>query len=493
MIQSQNSQHEIEMVTIDELVPTDHLLRKIDRFINFDFILEKTRHFYCNDNGRPAVNPIILFKMLFIGYLFGIRSERQLIREIQTNVAYRWFLGFKLTDAIPHHSTISKNRINRFAESNIYQEIFDEIVLQAMQKNMVDGKAFYTDSTHLKANANKNKFEKKIVQKSTRDYIDELNKDVAQDRENHGKKPLKENPDFGKPEEKETKISTTDPDAGYMVREGKPKGFFYLDHRTVDGKHNIILDAHVTPGNMHDSVPYLERLDYLKNHFKLTPKAVGLDAGYYTASICKGLVNRAIYGVISYRRPNYSKDVIRANKFIYNKDLDCYECPAGEVLKYRTTSRDGYKEYASDPKICESCPWLGERTKSRQKKRVIIRHIWQEYKEKINGHRLEESGKKIYKRRKETVERSFADAKQLHGHRYAKLRGKASVQEQCWLAAACQNMKRIAEVQGKIRLWVYFCKKCLKKMSKKLLREFFESFFKKKTLPILHTKNYLKT
>ena len=110
MIQSQNFQHEIEIVIIDELVPVDHLLRKIDRFINFDFILEKTQHFYCSDNGRPATNPIVFFKMLFIGYLFGIRLERQLIREIQTNVAYRWFLGFKLTDSIPHHSTISKNR-----------------------------------------------------------------------------------------------------------------------------------------------------------------------------------------------------------------------------------------------------------------------------------------------------------------------------------------------------------------------------------------------
>src|ERR1700752_3090599 len=142
----------MEFVSIEELVPKDHLLRKMDKAIDFGFIREKVRSLYCADNGRPAIDPVVLFKMLFIGYLFGVRSERQLVRDIQVNVAYRWFLGFGLTDKVPDASTISQNRRRRFSESTIYQEIFDEIVVQAINRKMVDGSILYSDSTHLKAN-----------------------------------------------------------------------------------------------------------------------------------------------------------------------------------------------------------------------------------------------------------------------------------------------------------------------------------------------------
>jgi transposase len=192
MIRENKKQSELEFVSIDSLVPEDHLLRKIDKTIDFGFITEKVKHLYCPDNGRPSVDPVILFKMLFIGYLFGIRSERQLIREIEVNVAYRWFLGLGLQGKIPHHSTISQNRRRRFSESNIYQEIFDTIVIRAIRKKMVDGKTLYTDSTHLKANANKNKHVRKQAERSTREYIVSLDADVREDRKSHSKKSLKE-------------------------------------------------------------------------------------------------------------------------------------------------------------------------------------------------------------------------------------------------------------------------------------------------------------
>ena len=145
------AQHELEMVTLEQLVPKDHLLRLIDRHIQFDFIRERTAHLYCADNGRPALDPVLLFKMLFIGYLFGIRSERQLIKEIQVNVAYRWFLGLRLTDKVPDASTLSQNRRRRFVGTDIEQAIFDAIVEQAIKHGLIGGRVFYSDSTHLKA------------------------------------------------------------------------------------------------------------------------------------------------------------------------------------------------------------------------------------------------------------------------------------------------------------------------------------------------------
>lgn len=192
MVNEVNStQQKYEIVYIESLVPKDHILRKIDKYIDFSFIRDLTKDFYCHDNGRPAFDPIILFKMLFIGYLFGIRSERQLVKEIEVNVAYRWFLGFSLTDKIPDHSTISQNRIRRFKDTNVVEEIFNNIVRQAMNKNLVGGKILYSDSTHLKANANKKKFKEIEVTPSVKEYMEELDDAIDYDRENHNKKPLK--------------------------------------------------------------------------------------------------------------------------------------------------------------------------------------------------------------------------------------------------------------------------------------------------------------
>lgn len=437
----------MELINIGELVPDDHLLRKIDKTIDFTFIYEKVDHLYCKDNGRPPIDPIQLFKMMFLGYLYGIRSERRLEQEVQVNVAYRWFLGLGFRDSVPDHSTISRNRTERFADTGIFQEIFDEIVLQAISKGLIEGRTLYTDSTHLKANANKNRYSKKQVKKSNRRYLDELDAEIEQERIKHGKKPLKPSSKDRTPI-KETKVSTTDPESGYMVRDRKPKGFFYLDHRTVDGKYNLITDAHVTPGNVHDSVPYLDRLDRQRERFSFEVESVGLDAGYFNAPICKGLSDREIYGVMPYVRPMGKLGMLKKRDFQFQKEEDCYICPQGEKLAYSTTNRTGYHEYKSNPQVCENCSMLSICTQSHNQVKVIARHVWEGFKEDIYSHRLEDKGKRIYERRKETVERSFADAKELHGHRYAKYRGISKVQEQSLMAAIVQNIKKMAMILG---------------------------------------------
>lgn len=434
----------MEFVELDRLVPDDHILRYIDKWIDFAFIYEKVEHLYCLDNGRPSLDPVQMFKMLFIGYLFGIRSERQMIREIEVNLAYRWFIGFNLQDKVPDASTFSQNRRRRFKDSTIYQEIFDEIVLQAQRKHMVKGKTLYTDSTHLKANANKQKFSKKKVLRSTREYLAALDIAIDEDRQEHGKRPVKKKSDPAPEGAHEIKVSNTDPDSGYMVRDGKPKGFFYLDHRTVDGLCGIITDTYITPGNVHDSIPYLERLDRQRSRFGFDVAAVGLDAGYWTAPVCKGLVDREIFGVIGYRRPNHGEGLFPKRAFVYESDKDVYRCPEGTVLRYSTTNRSGYREYKSTPQECAQCPMLSSCTRSKNHTKVVTRHVWEEAKERLTENRLSVEGKQIYARRKETVERSFADAKQLFGHRYARMRGLVRVQEQACLAAAVQNMKKIA-------------------------------------------------
>ena len=308
----------------------------------------------------------------------------------------------------------------------------------------------YSDSTHLKANANKNRFVVHEVEQKPVAYLAELDAAIDVDRAQHGKPPLKPRDEVV--QTKEIKVSTSDKDAGYMTREGKPQGFFYLDHRTVDSRHALITDTHVTPGNVHDSQPYLGRLDRQCERFGLTPLAVGLDAGYFTPMICNGLEQRGVYGVIGYRRPNHQDGYLYKREYHYDAQRDGYVCPQGQFLPYRTTNRVGYREYRSDPHQCRDCPLRGQCTKSANFTKVLVRHVWDDAKERVNGHRLTPQGKKIYERRKETVERSFADAKELHGHRYARFRGLEKVRAQCLMAAAAQNIKKIARLLAQL-LW----------------------------------------
>ncbi len=442
-------QYELEMVTMEQLVPQNHLVRKIDKAIDFEFIRDEVAHLYCKDNGRPPVDPVRLFKIILLGYLFGIKSERQLVKEIEVNVAYRWFLRMSLTEKVIHASTLSQNRIRRFNGTDVFERIFINIVEQAMAKGLVAGQELFTDSTHLKANANKNKHTNEVRNVRVSAYLDMLDEDVAVDREKEGKKQLKAR--ASEPKTKNTKVSTTDPESGFMTRDNKPQGFFYLDHRTVDGKHGIILDTHATAGNINDSQPYVKRLDYTLEQFNLNPIAVGLDAGYFTAPVAESLERRNILGVFGYRRPSRTKNAFKKKHFIYSKERDSYRCPNGQELIYKTTSRDAYREYHSDPKECAFCPMRDDCTQSKNMKKVITRHIYADAVDRANQMRLSPYGKRTYRRRSETVERSFADAKQHHGHRYARFRGLSKVQMQCWLAATAQNIKKIALMVSYLR------------------------------------------
>lgn len=252
-------------------------------------------------------------------------------------------------------------------------------------------------------------------------------------------------------EVKSIKVSTTDPDSGYMVRDGKPEGFFYLDHRTVDHKYNIITDVYVTPGNVHDSVPYVSRLERQMDRFGFDKlEAVALDAGYLTTPICKALHDRKIFAVIGHRSFTPVKGLIAKWRFKYDEEKNVYICPEKHELTYSTTDRNGYRMYKSDPEVCKMCPRLHECTKSKNKQKVITRHVWEKSKEWARQNRLSSSGKYLYRLRYQTIERSFADAKELHGLRYCRLRGLENVTEQTLMTATVQNIKKIALHRAKL-------------------------------------------
>ena len=329
---------------------------------------------------------------------------RQTCKKLKMDAEYRWFLGIPFGQDTPHFSTFSKNYERRFKDSDIFEEIFVEIVNQAIKYKLVDRTIFYTDSTHKKANANKNKYEDEIVKdvKERRKWLEE---EINEERIKQGRKPFEYKDEM---EEKHIKVSTTDKESGYYHRDNKEKGFMYLDHRTVDDKCNIIVDAYVTKGNVHDSGPFIERAEYIKNKFGFKLKKYAVDSGYLTLDIKKYFIENNIFGVFGYRRYGSSESRKEKSKYEYNKELNIYvEKSTGEVLEYsRLIDKNGYKTY-----------------RNLDKTKLIRRHIYEEWNEIFRENRISKEGKELYQKRKEHVERSFADSKQNHGYRYAMYKG----------------------------------------------------------------------
>ena len=312
----ENIKDEIILMTLSEIVPKDHFLRKVDKAIDFKFIYDLTEKYYSHTTGRNSLDPVVLFKLVFLKDFYGIKSMRETIKRIETDAAFRWFLGIPFTKPVPHYSTFSQNYIRRFQGTDVFEQIFINIVNQAIEKKLVGGNELFTDSTHIKANANKKKFKVEVTTKIKKRKLD-LEKEINEERNKKGKKP------FEYKEEqviKKQKINTTDPDSGYYHRDHKEEGFMYLDHRTVDGKNNIIIDCHITPGNTHDSGPYIDRLDQIEKTFGLIPGKVALDSGYYSLDILKQLDKKNIFSVIGYRRFSRSKDN-KYFKYLQEKDI----------------------------------------------------------------------------------------------------------------------------------------------------------------------------
>ena len=435
---NKNIQSEIVFMTMEEMVPKESIFRKIDKYIDFTFIYEKVKGLYCEDNGRPSIDPVVLFKLVFIQALDGIKSMRKTCDKIKVDAEYRWFLKIPFGKETPHFSTFSKNYERRYKGTTIFEDIFVEIVKQAKSYGMLNDE-FFMDSTHRKANANKNKYEDVIVKQVKKRKLD-LEEEINEERKRIGKKEFEYKDEY---EEKHIKVSKTDSESGYYHRDNKEKGFMYLEHRTVNGKCNIITDAYVTKGNIHDSVVCEDRLEYQKEKLGLEINKVGLDSGYDTIDIKKYFEKEEIYGVIQYRSYGQGNTKIRKYEFKYLKEEDVYICPrTGIVLPYKSIDKLGYKKYY-DRKQCEGCPFKSECCE-KAKFRTIRRLINEEINEKARERRLSPEGKELFKKRKTTVERSFGDSKQNHGYRYTLYRGVDKNQDYTHLICAAQNMKNIA-------------------------------------------------
>lgn len=444
-----NGRKQVSIVSIDDLVPKDHLLRKIEKAVDWKFIYEEVKDKYSEDNGRPSVDPVVLIKMALIQYLYGIKSMRQTVKEIEVNVAYKWFLGYDLLESIPHFSTFSKNYTRRFKGTDLFEKIFSHVLALCMAKNYVDMNTMFVDATHVKASANRRKYYRELAALETKYYEEQLMKEINEDREGHGKDPFDGGPKGGSEkdystdvakEEKTVKVSETDPDSGWF-RKGDHKEVFAYGIQTACDKNGWIIDYTVNKGNKHDSVTFKGLYDKLKKIEGFNTLVA--DAGYKNVAIAKTLIDDGILPIFPYTRPMTKKGFFKKYEYVYDEQNDCYICPNNKLLEYRTTNRKGLREYASKGNVCEECPFLKQCTESKNHIKVITRHIWEKYIELCEDIRCTLGIKEIYDRRKETIERIFGQAKENHGFRYTTMVGREKMEMKARLTFTCMNLKKL--------------------------------------------------
>jgi transposase len=446
-VKEKESRKQIRYVCIEDLVPQDHLLRRVENALDFEFVRAKVKDLYSADKGRPSVDPVTLIKLCVINYLYGYNSMRRTIRECEVNVAYRWFIGYDLTESIPHFTTFGKNYKRRFEGTDIFERIFMRVLTTAIENGLVDKNTVYIDGTHIKANANIHKNYKKLAEKEARSYDALLRKEIDEDREDHGKKPLKDkDDDDGTPGQKEVTASKNDPESG-LFHKGEHRKCFAYNTQVACDKHGWVLAAAVNPGNKHDSTVFEAIYEKTKENAG-KPESAALDAGYKTPRIAKILIDDGVDPYMPYKRPMTKKEFFPKYEYAYDEYYDCYVCPNYQALEYSTTNRDGYREYKSNSKICVSCPHREQCTKSANHTKVVTRHVWQDYLETVEDFRHTVKGKEIYERRKETIERVFADAKEKHGLRFTRHNGLAKVKTQVLLTFMVMNLKKLAKFLG---------------------------------------------
>jgi transposase len=463
-----DARREPVITDIDALVPQDHLLRKVESVMDYEWLYERLSPYYCHDNGRPGTDPVVLIKMVLIQHLFGIPSLRQTYRQIQDTISYRWFLGYGLLDEIPHFATVSYAFCKRFPPE-LSEEIFEHILNKALNNRMVDPSAIFIDGTHIKASANKKKFQKQQVARTAKIYAEQLREEVNEERIKLGKKPIEEENDSDDDNEddppkgggtQEKTVSTTDPDCGMFIKGEHERQFAYEAHTACD-KRGMVLGMTVTAGNVHDSVAWDAVYDAVTSKFDV--QFVVMDAGYKTPWIAKKTLDDGKIPILPYTRYKGKKGGYKPWDYEYDPVDDQYICPQGGILRHTTTSKEGKRIYRSSPKDCKNCPCKALCGANEKGQKMLTTHIWQESLDIVEQLRKTECGKEFYGMRKETIERVFADAKEKHAMRYTHHRGLARVTNWVWLKYAAMNLKKLATWSWRAsRFFVFFSIFCSK-------------------------------
>lgn len=451
-------QYSSEIVNLEEMIPESHFLRVIEKYFDWNFIYDEVEKQY-SVFGRPSIDPVVLFKIHILKFLFHEDSLRRTYENLKYNNLYRWFIGYNLNEEVPDHSTYSQNYKRKFCklEKDILQTVFDKVIELLVNYDCLDMTSVYIDSTHTKAYANKKKNHKEIVKIEAKKYQKELELEIVlkglkdEDLTNEEyleevQKIVKCNEEVDTEEvigEKEIIVSDVDSDAGMLYKSDKEKMFGY-NTSVICENNNYILTVDTNGSNVHDSVSFYQSFENLANHFDITKidYFVG-DAAYITPHICKTLIDLEMIPAFPYTRIGYRKGYYKKYEFVYDEYNDIYICPNECELKPTgRITKEGYIVYKAKECDCRKCPFKEKCTKSKYKQ--VLRHIWEEYKEMVNDYRHHLDVKEIYKQRPQHIERIFADGKMKYGLRNTYFRTKERVHRELTLLYACMNLKKFA-------------------------------------------------
>lgn len=442
--QEDGRRNEMQVVDMESIIPKDHLIRKIDSVIDFEFIREMVKDLYSEDNGRPSIDPVVLIKIVFIQFLFGIRSMRQTIKEIEVNIAYRWFLGLGITDPVPHFSTFGKNYVRRFAESKVFEKIFKTILEQLIKQGFVKEETIFVDSTHIKAYANKRNVHNENVNVDYNKYVRALQEEINAIRTAENHEPI----DFTAT--KKVAVSDVDPDAGMFHKGEKERQLAYSVQTAVD-EHGWVVGCETTAGSQNDNNAAMPFLDQLTAEHPKTTAAV-MDAGYTSPVLHDLLLNKGVAPVVPYANPKGTKLVnpetgeteerLSKLSFKYEEDGNYFICPWLKKLMYKGVNKGGYREYKTSKKDCKDCPFKHKCTNGDVKTLTI--HLLENTKKIVREIRLSEMGRKLYPMRKYTIERAFALGKVSNCLGFTLVRGLKKNQDRNLIVFAAANIKKLA-------------------------------------------------
>jgi len=424
---------------LEDQVPENHLLRLIDKHISFEFVREQLRDRY-SEAGRPSIDPELLLRMLLIGYLYGITSERKLVEELRMHLAWRWFTGLGFDQEIPHHSTFSKNRHGRFQESKLFEQLFERIVKQCVEVGLVRGKELSVDGSFVEANAAQQSripreqlAEAAEVHYAVGQYLQEL------EQQNPVEEPVHE----------QDQVSTTDPDSTYATKGGTPARLGYYDNYLVDNASCVIVSVQATAARMsQETVAAQDMITGFAAWQGRAPESVAADTTYGNGEFLQWLADRSITPYMRTRDSIHRKNspFYGPERFTYEAENNRYICPAGQPLNYGGRShRNRAWTYIGTRKRCGACSLRPQCTSAAFRSLVIHQHepARQRARELAN---TEEFAKAQRQRKK--VEALFAELKNQIGLRRLRLRRMKFVREQFFLAAAAQNIKRLVRFLG---------------------------------------------
>ncbi len=427
---------------LDEVVPDDHLVRKIGSLLDLSWVYAELARYY-STIGRPSIDPVLMIRMLIIGYVFAIRSERQICREVQVNLAYRWFCDLGLEDTIPDHSAFSRARNERFRESDLFRRVFECVVGSCIEAGLVGGEGFAVDASLIEADANRQRsipgkeWSKEIdpesASRSVREYLATLN-DAA----------------FGAATKVEPKfVSASDPAAQWTGALKGPAFFAYADNYLIDVRYGVIVDVEASRAVRQAEVGAARTmLERTEERFRLKPQRLAADSAYGSAPMLNWLVaEKQITPHIPVIDKSKRDDgTFSREDFRYDEAANTYTCPAGKTLSTSGTivNEGTTLLYLASTRDCAPCPFKA-RCCPKTPARKIPRSIYERARDLARSLAGTEAFEQSRHERKR-IEMRFAHLKRILRLGRLRLRGPRGAQDEFVLAAIAQNLRRLAKL-----------------------------------------------